>query len=902
MGLSLGAMGIFSFRNPFADLVAIVLGKGDLRSMLCLIVFLIVSLVLAYLTNPSENSFRAYLTEQSFRLHLSRLDENADDSHATHNFRSRYSSRNSAASTSSLFAAETSPFHFANRASIALRTPKHVFHSFAIFTIAAMVPLSKASDGDVRDGWMISDSWYIGAFGKWWRGGVLEAWYQDVIARSKDEESWSSGILSMKRLDMLQDYNGPTFSAKSLPSHLMRGSPPRLRNRERTAIRPSAIQPRSSTPPPLPKSASLPMHTTRKTSSTADRICDRSSLNQSQSHTQPCLPNDSIRRGPSTPSRSSSGLFEHSPLIAEVLRQITTSKASVLDLRTQLLECESAASHSRAVLQHEVNTHRERKRQEDASKLELKARTKSLEDSKRGAESMKRDAEKKLKTMQVFRDGATQRMDFLDKEIVELQQHLSDDGQFIIHHQSQISEEERDINQHLEEKRLQIKAAEDILLVLNQRSRELEEQLTSEKDKLQLLRGESDSLKRNRALSHDYPVQEPWPSTSHTAGNHSSALATMQIGEEGWDSSFLPLTSRKSSSVYNITQMSQDDIMAQVIALRNGLVTQNQNSSFQGPVVPLGDLRSMPSAGYPISDRSLLENSDTSLSCLPMAADLSNGLSLPTDNMGSISRSFQSDSDPYVDRDRRYPQVSYPSHYQNDELDSRFPASPTSLHGHSNNIEPHPFNTQFLSTQDYIRNRQPFAPTMDLQSSTWRPTDSDTNSIQERSFERAPQTKRWFPGFNKDKSTKGLNPDAKEFNLFRKPSANVFSSSHPRLPSNTGYDALNPNGLGSRTSTSTSSTNQSLLRAFAPSPAEREALQRALGGSTNTSFERLASLSDVGSIPASPTNAHALPHHPGRDLGSLLPAWLQTLPRSRKVNFSPWEDEEPSKESNGRRS
>jgi hypothetical protein len=74
-------------------------------------------------------------------------------------------------------------------------------------------------------------------------------------------------------------------------------------------------------------------------------------------------------------------------------------------------------------------------------------------------------------------------------------------------------------------------------------------------------------------------------------------------------------------------------------------------------------------------------------------------------------------------------------------------------------------------------------------------------------------------------------------------------------------------------------------------------------------LERLPSLSDVGSIPASPTNAHALvpPQHSGRDLGSLLPAWLQSLPRTKKVNFSPWDDEEPvnskaqSKESSGRR-
>lgn len=42
MSLALG----LSVRNPVADLVALVLGKGDLRSSFCLIVFFIVFLVL----------------------------------------------------------------------------------------------------------------------------------------------------------------------------------------------------------------------------------------------------------------------------------------------------------------------------------------------------------------------------------------------------------------------------------------------------------------------------------------------------------------------------------------------------------------------------------------------------------------------------------------------------------------------------------------------------------------------------------------------------------------------------------------------------------------------------------------------------------------------------------------
>jgi len=67
---------------------------------------------------------------------------------------------------------------------------------------------------------MILDSWFIGAFGRWWRGGVLEAWYRDVVRRSKDEEGWSSGILGFKALDKLGDYNGGWELAFFFPSFL----------------------------------------------------------------------------------------------------------------------------------------------------------------------------------------------------------------------------------------------------------------------------------------------------------------------------------------------------------------------------------------------------------------------------------------------------------------------------------------------------------------------------------------------------------------------------------------------------------------------------------------------------------------------------------------------------------
>jgi hypothetical protein len=150
------------------------------------------------------------LTELSFRHHLSRLDHSLDQKKTA----AKHSAvTNTALSSNGSASGSSAALHFSNRASLSLRTPKHVFHSFGIFTIAAIVPPTRAerealnSTSD-RDGSMITDSWFIGAFGRWWRGGVIEAWYQDVVARSSPEEGWSSGILGMKALDRLHGHHG----------------------------------------------------------------------------------------------------------------------------------------------------------------------------------------------------------------------------------------------------------------------------------------------------------------------------------------------------------------------------------------------------------------------------------------------------------------------------------------------------------------------------------------------------------------------------------------------------------------------------------------------------------------------------------------------------------------------
>jgi len=521
MIISVGGLSTISIRKAFAKLLGTVMiralqqlgrlnaysdislffGKCKIKPILsCLVVFCIVFLVLAYLTNPSENSFRTYLTEQSFRQHLSRLDNGIDDDEDSQkkSGSSGSSFRHGAASARHTLPFDNrSPFHFANRASVSLRTPKHVFRTFGIFTIAA-IPLAKAdrhrNETEVS---MISDSWYIGAFGKWWRGGVLEAWYEDVIVQSDDEESWSSGVLSMKTLDKGNEYNalpGLPFFGNLPPHGFSQGSPPLLRNRDQASQR-SANANRSSTPLLLPKSASLPLHTPR---SSPDRNTILSSPPLLPSQALPVVDQTHLAPPALSSASSPTALFDQSPRVAELLRQISLSKASVIDLRTQLTETEASASQSHASLQGELDALMERTR------TELKTRTKALDYSKRAAEGVRRDAEK-LKAAETARDDAAQRMAYLDKEITELQQHLLNDEASVRHMKDCVPEAEQEIVEALEHKRREIKVAEDVITALNLRTRELEEKLFSEKERLRLVR---ESVERWKHALPILPVSE----------------------------------------------------------------------------------------------------------------------------------------------------------------------------------------------------------------------------------------------------------------------------------------------------------------------------------------------------------------------------------------------------------
>ncbi|KAG2055875.1 hypothetical protein BDR06DRAFT_953716 [Suillus hirtellus] len=905
MSLSFGGLGLISLWTPlyFWDDSARV--RSEFRSFVFLLVFVAVVLILAYLTNPSETSFRAYLTEQSFRQHLSHLDDTTDESSDTDaQYSSRPVDRNTLTDRTPL------PFHFANRASVSLRTPKHIFHSIGICTIAttrgAAGVTGRSSSttnlhgngnlsGVYHDGSVVSDSWFIGAFGHWWRGGLVDSWYHDAMIGSKDAEGWSSGILGFKALDKLNEFNSRPF-AKSVPCPRLpsRGTPPRLRNRERFAPRLGIIPRRNSTPPPLPKSASLPLHTDHRTHEhnlqISQPVSDQTCIGV---YVPPVA--QTISCGP---SRSVS--IDDSPMVAEVLRQIAAQQAFVAELDTQICEVQTAATTSHDALEAELAELRIRKRDEDQRKIEGKARAKMLEDARRSAETGRRDAEKKLKAARGVKEGAVRRIEELENEIGRLRDQIETDRATLLE-EAEVEDANltQELELELETKKKEVRIAEDVVAALNTRAKELEVKITEARERLEAARERTEILKQEPLFVPMQVLNSSHSSTQEQNGHikgHGNAndYDMGQADAPSWSSTFSPFD--EPLDIHSSPGSSE--------RAQSGPDSGEFSRSPRPPRLSLGSLSnfspnasetsavSRRSKGYTIFDDDI-----ASLAQPSQSGKIAHGHFSTHTNLAFSPFDVQTPSSAFIPSSL----ISVLDSPSGDcrgigRAGNTLSVSPVSLTGPSPaqemNVEYDPFEVRHHTQAMYDKMSMPHRTNSD--PSAVRALDNTlVNDAAIMELDSGPR--RWFSTSAKDKQRKGLNPDAKVFRLPRRqaPAMSEPTNAAPMAC----YDALNPNGLMS----SNSSTPSALLRAFAPSRAEREVLQRALGGSTNTSLERLPSLSDVGSIPSSPVHVHAevqpLPAFGGK--GAVLPAWLQSLPLIRKPNFSPWEDEEPVSASTG---
>lgn len=723
-----------------------------------------------------------------------------------------------------------------------------------------------------------------------------------------------------------------------------RDSPPKFRNTERSLQRTNSSSHRSTTPPPLPKSASLPLHVQRVP---ADK-------NPSARHAQapaqtPVTPAPAPAvLNPPQLAPSPSTLFDQSPVISEILRQIATSKSAVYDLRTQLSEFRAQAAESNAAIQNDLDKHRERKRAEDAARSELKARTKTLEDSKRSAESCKRDAEKRLRAAESAKNSASERIGRLDREIEALKVRMGQDEEAIVRCTKEADEAEAGLVEELERKRKEIKVAEDVVAALNSRTKELEEKIAAEEERLKRAKEQAELKKQDRAF---YPLHVVNPQDHGDAVVWSPIVSSArppaidihdQINTDG--SAHIevfplpvPGSQGRRSSVseesqgYSVSPRPRHLSLGGISNFR-----EHNGTTIQDPSHPQIVLRPAIQDDVPntLSSQSTRFSPFTDSELDVPGIDIHSGMGIsprstsliPTSLIQSLevggvgddlSRSFQSDTDDVLDRDwrKKHP---FPTPV---ESPGTFNSSPTSLHcpsfdgvDHEDPFEirppPPPIRHRIISdgadTERTFYNARTTSEPQPLVRSRTRESDNGEKTVGHR---------RWFSNPREAKDKKGLNPEAKVFQfkktfpMFGNGTKHSPYDARASEPSSFASSLSVPSMLPPPSSSDSDSTFSTLsMRAFAPSPAEREALARAAGTSTNTSLERLPTLSDVviGSMPSSPNHVHALAaphqHSPphahalGADAGgrSLLApgfAWLHALPRMKKPKFSPWDDE-----------
>ncbi|CAE6472315.1 unnamed protein product [Rhizoctonia solani] len=293
MGVLVGALGALG-----AMLVPMERGV-ETHSIIVVIAVIAVVLILAYVTNPSTASFRTFLTELAFRRHLSKLHDASEADPPALTW-----------ARHSLHIDAPPHLQFATRASVSVRSSAHIFRSFGVLTIAAVTPVADhrnkhLGNGDAQTSFASDQGrWFLGAFGKWWLGGAL-------LLGKGDDTHGTAGLLDIRLLDdselskwtLIPDCNG------------------------------------RRTPPPLPKHASLPLHTqpVQKPTKPKSRSKSKSKSKPSGDNPEPALASNS----PTTTN------IDAHPLLVDLLQHIATTQTALNNTRAQLAQLHASTTHTR---------------------------------------------------------------------------------------------------------------------------------------------------------------------------------------------------------------------------------------------------------------------------------------------------------------------------------------------------------------------------------------------------------------------------------------------------------------------------------------------------------------------------------------------------------------------------
>ncbi|EPQ30146.1 uncharacterized protein PFL1_02263 [Pseudozyma flocculosa PF-1] len=513
--------------TPFAVLRSLV-QLEDIQALLWAWMLVGLVLLIAYWSNPSDSSFRPFLTDFTFRERLRCLHEGSNaeaDALLDANNREapkdgkasppdgacRSSGAAGAAFRGSLFS--TSPFAttFGSRLSLSVRTPPYLRKDFGIFsivTISHSMPLHyvgatahdlSATNNSTPDGRSAAagaapveaasdyTSVFIGAFGRYWtavyglplqrlssasslsssssvpRAGQAKGHDREELEENRNELSdW--GVLELRSADHEHALADPL---------LARGLGKVLGQRRASSASDSPLERHADAKGTRSRSSSP--HSANRASDTA-----ASAPTAAAASGDSPLPSAS----PQPPSSSAAVEPESSDLTA-MLAAVADSQSAVSDLEEQLKQLRANSAKSCEGLQGDVDDLRARKRDDDKARMEIKAKTKSLEESKRQAEQARREAERRLKAATTARTSKQNSIAAKKDEIEALLKKRA--GHRAKLHSSSTRKAERieELRSLTTQAQDRLRALKDEVIKLRGDVQSAEETLATEKDNLQ---------------------------------------------------------------------------------------------------------------------------------------------------------------------------------------------------------------------------------------------------------------------------------------------------------------------------------------------------------------------------------------------------------------------------------
>ncbi|KAL7418423.1 hypothetical protein Q5752_006881 [Cryptotrichosporon argae] len=380
-------------------------------------------------TKPDEASFRSHLTELTFVRHLRTLKDDPPPE-------------------------STQPFRFANHFAVSVRTPALAYHSWFVFAwalTAAPVPPPFLSDpargasacAPPARANAARDILHLGCMGHWIYFPVPEWQWLSALCRA---------ACLVRALALAVVY---------LPSRVLRRKGGAGADDDRPGVLDLRIVQVSDDASPARSQVNLKLLR-------SDSSLDLDTLPLHAHAHAVAFPADS-RRGsianhvvaaaPPSPPLAEADL-PPSPALLALKTELAAAQAQLDELVAQLASHDHAVAAAHGVLQAQLDEVRQRRKEDDAERQELKTRTKSLEEQKRQAEAGRREAEKRLRAFETTRDGLKAKIAAARGEVEDLRSNMDVSERTVRIVQDEGRRRVHETAEGVEAKRAELEAAE----------------------------------------------------------------------------------------------------------------------------------------------------------------------------------------------------------------------------------------------------------------------------------------------------------------------------------------------------------------------------------------------------------------------------------------------------------